>query len=68
MPSKEGQAIMANSPDTTTQAASTPSIGVIMAERLYAGLIVDHEISGQLISWPETTTLAEGARCPGPLG
>src|ERR1700753_598426 len=59
---KEGQAIMANSPDTTTQAASTPSIGVIMAERLYAGLIVDHEISGQLISWPETPppTDAEG--------
>ncbi|HEY4355700.1 MAG TPA: ROK family protein [Acidobacteriaceae bacterium] len=45
---------MANSADTTTQAVSSPSVGVIMAERLYAGLIVDHKIAGQLICWPET--------------
>jgi len=33
------------------------TIGVILAERLYAGLIVEHEVSGKLVSSP-----AEGVR------
>jgi glucokinase len=42
-----------NAPATSTNAQSSASIGVIMAERLYAGLIVDHTISGEMLNWPE---------------
>jgi glucokinase len=31
---------------------SNKTIGVIMAERIYAGLIADHKLSGQLLSFP----------------
>ncbi len=39
-------------------AASDPSsattmVGLIVAERLFAGLIVDHQLSGELLSFPE---------------
>ena len=65
---KERQATMANlaaeptAPSTSSQDTSAPLIGVIMAERLYAGLIVDHKISGKLLSFPPTapSTDAEG--------
>ncbi len=33
--------------------ASTTMVGLIMAERLFAGLIVDHKLSGELLSFPQ---------------
>jgi len=32
---------------------SVKTIGVILSERIYAGLIVDHKLSGKLFSYPE---------------
>jgi len=32
---------------------SVKTIGVILSERIYAGLIVDHKLSGKLLSYPE---------------
>ncbi len=34
-------------------AASTMMVGLIMAERLFAGLMVDRKLSGELLSFPE---------------
>jgi len=46
---------MANPSDTTAvQAGPIKTIGVIMVERIYAGLIVDHRLSGKLLNYPDT--------------
>jgi predicted NBD/HSP70 family sugar kinase len=38
--------------ESTVTTAKIMTVGVIMAERLYAGLIVDHKLSGALLSLP----------------
>jgi len=38
--------------ESTEKTAKMMTVGVIMAERLYAGLIVDHKLSGALLSLP----------------
>ena len=38
--------------ESKANSASMKTIGVILAERLYAGLIVDHKLSGALLSLP----------------
>ena len=38
--------------ESTAKTAKMMTVGVIMAERLYAGLIVDHKLSGALLSLP----------------
>ena len=38
---------------------STKTVGVIMAERIYAGLIIDHQLSGSLQSYPATGAPAD---------
>ena len=38
--------------DSTTDSGGIVTVGVIMAERLYAGLIVGHQQQGELISMP----------------
>jgi len=38
---------------------SIKTVGVIMAERIYAGLIVDHQLSGSLLSYPSGTAPAD---------
>jgi glucokinase len=44
---------MANPSSTSTpKTGSTKTIGVILAERIYAGLIVDHELTGSLLNYP----------------
>jgi len=43
---------MTDSSSTNTP-GSTKTIGVILSERIYAGLIVDHDLSGELFSYPE---------------
>jgi len=46
---------MANlSSTSTTQAGPVKTIGVIMVERIYAGLIVDHKLSGKLLNYPDS--------------
>ena len=47
------------SPVDSSKTASKPFIGVVMADRLYAGLIVDHKIEGQMLSWPEAAPPTE---------
>lgn len=41
-------------PPTFTLAGPAPSVGVILAERLYAGLIQNGKIVGELASFPDT--------------
>ena len=44
--------MMTDSSSTNTP-GSVKTIGVILSERIYAGLIVDHKLSGKLLSYPE---------------
>jgi glucokinase len=44
--------MMTDSGSTNTP-GSTKTIGVILSERIYAGLIVDHNLSGKLFSYPD---------------
>jgi glucokinase len=39
--------------DSSNIPGSVKTIGVILAERIYAGLIVDHKLSGKLLSYPD---------------
>jgi len=44
--------MMTDSSNTKTP-GPTKTIGVILSERIYAGLIADHKLSGKLFSYPE---------------
>ncbi len=47
------------SPTHSSKSSGGPCIGVVMADRLYAGLMVDHKIVGQMLSWPEAAPPTE---------
>jgi glucokinase len=51
------QSVMSEANDTGADSIRT--IGVILSERIYAGLIVDHELSGKLLSSPAPGEYAE---------
>ncbi len=47
------------SPVSTSAVPRNVCIGVVMADRLYAGLIIDNQFEGELLSWPESAPPSE---------